>query len=503
MDKYELSVERRRSTGVRQADRRSWMGLLVVLGPVLLVAMDGSVLFLAIPKITTALRPTPDETLWILDIYGFIVGSLLITFGNVGDRFGRLKLLLIGTCVFGAGSLGAAFAPNAGALVGFRALMALGGATLLPSGLAVLSELFENPAQRARAIGIFAATFAAGFAVGPIAGGLLLESFWWGSVFLINIPVAILFIILAPVVLREVHGSRPGRIDIASVVMSASGLLLSIYGIKHAAAYGFSITSSVSFIVGVVVFALFLHRQRRIANPLLEVTLFRERVFTVAILTGLLSLVVWSAAAYLNSTYLQSVLGLPVFTAALCAVPGALVLTVSSVLTPRLVELIGKRHALIVCHFSMALGVLCLLLTSTTSGTVYYIASTIVAGIGFGISFSLVADTAVGAVPESRAGAAGAIAETSNEIGNALGIALLGSLVTVVFRFAYAGDEGSLGEAISGSAIGAETLNQAKRAFLQGFHVAAIVSGVMCVALGVLAIRWIPKDRVEASAGVE
>lgn len=166
--------------GNRSHDRtggsRAWLGLLVVLGPVVLVSMDGSILFLAMPRISEALTPGADQTLWILDVYGFAVGSLLIAFGNIGDRYGRRRLLMIGAAVFGAGSVMAAFAPNAELLIAARALMGIAGATLLPSALAVLSELFSDARRRAQAIGIFAAVFAAGFAVGPIVGGLLLES---------------------------------------------------------------------------------------------------------------------------------------------------------------------------------------------------------------------------------------------------------------------------------------------------------------------------------------
>ncbi len=472
---------------------------MATLCPVLVVAMDGSILFLAMPSINEAIRPTTDQSLWILDIYGFAVGSLLITFGNLGDRFGRKNLLMLGAMTFGIGSLCAAFSPMPELLIASRALMGLGGATLLPSCLAVISELFENPIQRARAIGIFAATFAAGFVIGPIVGGILLKHFSWGSVFLINIPVIALFLIMAPVLLREVHGARPGKIDLLSVASSAVGLLIAIYGIKHAATYGIDLLSAALIIAGIGVLTFFVLRQKHLETPLMDIALFKSHVFAVAILTGLLSLFVWSAAAYLSMTYLQSVLGYSVMDAALLAVPGAVVLTLSSVLTPRFVEKVGPRAALITCHFSMAAGMGLLIFTDDSTGAMFYIASTVVAGIGFGISFSLVADTAVGAVPESRAGAAGAIAETSNEIGNALGIALLGSLLTVVFRTAYPGSETGIAEVVDGVGRASAMYESAQTAFLYGFHTVAAAAVVICAALGILAIRWIPKSTVTSS----
>ena len=478
---------------VEHVPRRAWLGLLVVLGPVLLVSMDGSVLFLAMPTITRSLGPSADQALWILDIYGFAVSSLLITFGSLGDRYGRLRFLIGGVLVFGAGSALAALSESPGWLIASRALMGLGGSTLLPSGLAVLSELFENPRLRSRAIGIFAATFAAGFAIGPVVGGLLLSRFFWGSVFLINLPVVAAFLLAAPFVLREVRATRPGEVDIPSIALSASGMFLTVYAVKRAAAYGPSPLVVVSAAAGAGFLTWFLMRQRRLEHPLVDVGLFRSKIFTIAILTGVISLVVWSAAAYLSGVYLQSVLGLSVLTAALLALPGAVMLTTTCILTPALADRIGQRRALLTCHLAMACGLALLLLTGVTGGVGWFIASTVVAGLGYGISFSLVADTAVGAVPVERAGAAGAIAETSNEVGNALGIALLGSTATLVFRLRGPDAAPTLGETLDAGAAG-PVIDQARAAFVDGFHLAMALAALLCAGLGTLALRWLSRS---------
>ncbi|MFD7292855.1 MFS transporter [Streptomyces sp. NPDC059897] len=476
----------------RRTGLRSWLGLLAVLGPVLLVSMDGSILFLAMPSLSRALEPSAGQALWILDGYGFAVGSLLIAFGNIGDRYGRLRLLMLGTAVFGLASAAAALAPTPELLITFRVLMGVAGATLLPSALAVLSELFPDTRTRARAIGIFAATFAAGFAVGPVAGGLLLERFWWGSVFLVNLPVVALFLVVAPVLLGEVRAARTGRVDVPSVAASAAGLLSAIYGLKHLAAEGLAVLPVVSVAVGVVLLAWFTYRQRVLDEPLIDFSLFRDRVFTVAIITGLLPLAAWSAAAYLTGVHLQSVLGIDVLGAALLALPGAAVLTVTSVVVPAVVDRVGKRKVLVTGHFAIAAGLLALLATTVTGGIGWYVASTAVAGIGYGISFAVVADTAVGAVPAERAGAAGAIAETSNEIGNALGIALLGSLAALVFRLQGPGLAPTLDETLKAGADAAAQAD-AKAAFLAGLHVVALVASALHLALGAAALRWLPK----------
>ncbi|WET79274.1 MFS transporter [Amycolatopsis sp. QT-25] len=471
---------------------RAWFGLLVILCPVFLVSIDGSILFLAMPRISQALTPTADQALWILDVYGFAVGSLLVAFGAIGDRYGRLKLLMIGAAVFGIGSAGAAFAPNPETLIVFRALTGLAGATLLPSALAVLSELFTDPRRRAQAIGVFAAAFAAGFGIGPVVGGVLLERFSWGSVFLVNLPVIAVFLVLAPVLLREVRATGQGRVDVLSVGLSAAGLLLAIHGIKHTAADGPSVGAVFAGIAGAVLLVWFARRQRGLDHPLVDFSLFRDRVFTLAIVTGLLPLAAWSAAAYLSGIHLQSVLGLPVLHAALPALPGAAVLTIMCVATPALVDRIGKRAALAVCHFSIAAGLALLLMTGVTGGVGWYVASTVVAGVGYGISFSVVADTAVAAVPAERAGAASAIAETSNELGNALGIALMGSLAALVFRLAGPDLAPTLGETLQLPGIASTIVVDAKEAFVAGLHAAVAVLSLLHAGLGTLALRWLP-----------
>jgi DHA2 family multidrug resistance protein-like MFS transporter len=464
---------------------------------VLLVAMDGSILYLAMPHLTSALTPSADQALWILDIYGFVVGSLLIAFGNIGDRYGRLRLIMTGAIVFGAGSLGASYAQSPLGLIIARALMGLGGATLLPSGLAIVSALFPDARQRAQAIGIFAATFAAGFAIGPLIGGMLLRHFEWNIVFLINIPVVLAFLIAAPILLREVRSTTGGRIDLPSLLLSFAGILLFTWSLKTAAADGFTLKQSIVGIIGILSVALFLRRQTKISDPLVDLDLFRDRIFSIAILTGLLSLVVWSAASYLSGIYLQAVLGFDVFTTALLTLPGAVVLTATCVGTARVVEWVGRRTALVATLLLISAGVFLLLLTSTQTGVAAFLASTMIAGIGFGLSFSLVAEVAVSAVPAERAGAAGSLAETSNELGNALGISLLGSLATLSFRLLGPGVAGTLSETLDHAGVTPEATAQAKEAFLTGLHMAVGAGGLMTLTLGIVAWLWLPRKLPE------
>lgn len=485
------------ATFTQPAGRQAWLGLFMVLGLVALVAMDGSVLYLAMPHINSAITPTADQALWILDIYGFVVGSLLVAFGNIGDRFGRLRLVMVGASVFGLASVGAALSDSPASLIAFRALMGLGGATLLPSGLAIVSNLFPDPKQRAQAIGIFAATFAAGFAVGPLIGGILLQHYTWGSVFLINVPVVVLFLLFAPQLLKEVHAPTEGKIDLLSLLLSFVGILLFTYSLKTGAVHGVSTEQLAIGAAGVLGLLWFIQRQRNLKHPLLDVRLFKDRIFTIAILTGLLSLVVWSSAAYLSGVYMQSVLGFDVFSTALLTIPGALVLTATCVWTGRIVERVGRKWALVATHLLITAGMGLLLLTSTTHGAVYFVASTIIAGVGYGLSFSLVAEIAVSAVPPERAGAAASIAETSNEIGNALGITVLGSVAAYWFRMYGPGVGSTLSESLDHGSLTLETIQQAKEAFLAGMHVALGIAGLLTFIVAVLAILWLPRKLPE------
>jgi DHA2 family multidrug resistance protein-like MFS transporter len=305
------------------------------------------------------------------------------------------------------------------------------------------------------------------------------------------------FLIVAPILLREVRSTAYGRIDLPSLVLSFAGILLFTWSLKTAAAEGFTSMQSAGGVIGVLALALFLRRQTRIDYPLLDLSLFRDRIFSIAILTGLLSLVVWSAAGFLSGIYLQSVLGFDVFTTALLTVPGAVVLTATCVGTARIVEWMGRKAALVATHLLISAGLFLLLLTSTDAGVPAFIASTIIAGVGYGLSFSLVAEVAVSAVPAERAGAAGSIAETSNELGNALGITLLGSLAALSFRLLGPGVAGTLNETLDRAGITTEGAAQAKEAFLTGLHIAVGVGGLLTLVVGIAAWIWLPRKLPE------
>ncbi|WP_082392966.1 MFS transporter [Nocardia arizonensis] len=481
-------VEAPRTAGVAPVrPPRARLGLAVLLLPVLLVSMDISVLFLAMPRLTLDLDPSAAQQLWILDIYGFLIAGLLITMGNLGDRVGRRNILLAGAAVFGIASVVAAFAPSAAVLIAARALMGIGGATLLPSSLSLISGLFPDARERAAAIGVWTAFFAGGSAVGPIIGGLLLHHFWWGAVFLINIPVLVILLALGPFVLPEHRSAVLGPLDLPSAALSIGGILPVVYAVKHAAAEGVDAAGIAILAVGLAVLTLFVRRQRHLAEPLLDLRLFKRAQFSVAIGSSLVGMMSLAALSYLTSVYLQSVTGREPLAAALLGIPMALAVFVCSMGGARVGHRIGVHATFVLALIASGVGNLLLLGLGVDGGPAWYLAGSTIAGIGYGLSFTLVSDVAVSSVPPERAGSAVGISETSFELGNALGLALLGSLAALVFR--SGGDYApTLGETVERSGGDAALVDSARQSFVEGLHVATSVGAALLLVMAVIAL---------------
>ncbi|MGW1738029.1 MFS transporter [Nocardia sp. NPDC001965] len=495
------NVEAARAAPETSAGRRAWFGLAVLLLPVLLVSMDMSVLFLALPTLTDDLDPSAAQQLWILDIYGFLIAGLLITMGNLGDRFGRRTILLAGATVFGIASALAAFAPSAAVLIAARALMGIGGATLLPSSLALISNLFPDQRQRSTAIGVWTAFFAGGSAVGPIIGGVLLHHFWWGSVFLINVPVLLILLVFAPLLLPEHRTTALGPLDLPSVALSIGGILPAVYAVKHIAESGPDIEALGSALVGVVVLVLFVRRQRRLAEPLVDLALFARARFSVAIGSSTAAMMSLAGLSYLSSIWLQSVTGRDPLQAAVLGIPMAVTVFIFSVNGAAVGRVLGVRWAFVVALLLAAAGNLLVLGIGADGGAGWYVTGSAIAGIGYGIVFTLVSEVAVSSVPPERAGSAVGISETSFELGNALGLALLGSLAALVFR---SGGEfaPTLGETIHDYAADSELLAAARESFVTGAHVSIAAGAAVLLLMGIVAFvadgRKRPADTVSA-----
>jgi MFS transporter, DHA2 family, multidrug resistance protein len=487
-----------------RAGRREWIGLAVIALPCLLYSMDLTVLELAVPKLSADLKPTSSQLLWILDIYGFLLAGFLITMGTLGDRIGRRRLLLIGAAAFGAASVLAAFSTSSEMLIATRALLGIAGATLAPSTLALIRNMFLNPAQRTFAIGVWATSFSAGAAIGPLAGGVLLEFFWWGSVFLLAVPVMALLLMLGPVLLPESRDTGAGRVDLLSAALSLISVLAVIYGLKQIAQEGMEWPPLLSILVGLVLGAVFVRRQRGLAEPLIELRLFRAPAFSASLATFALSIFVIAGIFLFIAQYLQLVFGLSPLVAGLWTVPSSSGLIAGSMLAPLVVRWVRPAFVMAGGLVLSAVGFGMLTQVDAASGLAILVIGSVVLSLGVAPVGTLATDIVVGSAPPERAGAASGISETSAEFGGALGIAILGSIGTAVYRseVADAFPDGAppeaaeaardtLGGAVSVAdqlpgTLAAELLDTAREAFTQGLQVSAITSVAIVLVMAIL-----------------
>jgi DHA2 family multidrug resistance protein-like MFS transporter len=489
-----------------KAGRREWIGLAVIALPCLLYSMDLTVLHLAIPRLSLALKPSSVQLLWIIDIYGFLVAGSLITAGTLGDRIGRRRLLLIGAAFFGIASVLAAFSRSAAMLIATRALLGVAGATVAPSTLSLIRNMFPNDRERTRAISIWIMSFSLGGAVGPLIGGIMLEKFWWGSVFLISVPVMALLLLVGPMLLPEYRDPHPGKADPASAVLSLTAVLAMIYGLKRVAQDGVTVIAIASVIAGIALGIIFVRRQLRLADPLIDLRLFRIPAFRASLVMYSGCILVQFGGFLFLPQYLQLVLDLSPMKAGLWTLPWAFGFIIGSLATPVAARRI--RPALLMSGGLVlsSVGYLLLAMIGTTIDqlTVYGFATFTLA---FGASpvFTLTNDIIIGSAPPERAGAASGISETCAELGGALGIALFGSIGVAIYRamLAVALPSGFSPEAKStamstlGGAVavarefpgemGAALLSNAREAFLRGLTLCAGISGIGTLALAIFA----------------
>lgn len=422
------------ATSTPVAGRRAWFGLAVLALPTILLALDLTVLHLAVPTLSAELRPSSSQLLWIVDVYGFAVAGLLITMGAIGDRIGRRRLLMIGAAAFAATSLLAAFATSPALLIAARALLGVAGATLMPSTLSLIRTMFPDDTQRNFAIAIWMTSFMVGGALGPLVGGVLLEWFWWGSVFIMAVPVMALLLVVGPLVLPESRDPEPGRIDRLSVAQSLGAMLLTVYGLKELAGHGIGMLPVVALIAGVLLGTAFIRRQRRLEHPLLDLSLFTVRAFNVALGTQTLALFAMAGVQLLIMQHLQLVLGLSPLHAGLWTLPSMLLGIAASLVSPAIAARVRPAKVISGGLLVAAAGLIVLTQLQPTSGIGVVVTAFAVLGAGFGPVLALGAGLVIGSAPEERAGAASGIQETGSELGLALGLAGLGSVGTVVYR---------------------------------------------------------------------
>ncbi len=488
-----------------KATRRAWLGLAVIALPCVLYAMDLTVLELALPRIARDLKPSSAQLLWIIDIYGFFVAGLLITMGNLGDRIGRRRLLMIGAAAFGIASVAAALARSPGLLIAARALLGIAGATLAPSTLSLIRNMFLQPRERTLAIGVWTASYSVGGAIGPVLGGVVLQHFHWGAVFLLGVPVMALLLIVGPILLPEYRDPTARRLDVSSAVLSLVAILAVIYGMKLCAQQGVGWLPLGAVGAGVAIGAGFVHRQRRLADPLIDLRLFQTPAFSASLATYMLGTLVTFGSYVVVVQYLQLVLGLPPLSAGLWILPWSGSYVVGSFLAPVLARRVQRAYVIAGGLLLAACGFVLFTCVVGRGVEAIVIASTLYS-LGMSPVFTLSTDLIIGAAPPERAGAAAAISETGSELGGALGIAVLGSIGTAIYRASLARTElagvpesarrvamDTLGGAVAlaeqrlsdaGSGL---LLDTARAAFTHAMQVTLVLCAAVSVATAILA----------------
>lgn len=498
-----------------RAGTKEWTGLAVLALPTLLLALDQSVLFLALPHLAESLHPTGTQTLWIMDVYGFMIAGFLVTMGTLGDRIGRRRLLMIGAFVVGLASLAAAYATSAEMLIVTRALLGVAAATLMPSTLALISNMFPDEGQRGRAIAVWASCFMAGTALGPVIGGVMLQFFWWGSVFLLGVPVMLILLVAAPLLLPEYRDPDGGKLDLFSVALSLAAILPVIYGLKAIARHGFQPMHLGVIVVGLVFGVLFTARQRKLTHPLMDIRLFRHGAFTAALLILMLTMATMGGSYLFITGFLQMVEGLSPVEAGLWMVPSAIASIVSAMAAPSLT----KRMPMgLVVGGGLAVstfGYIMIAMVDPVGGLPLLVAGFVVAFFGTGPIGALGTNLVVGSAPPEKGGSAASMSETSGEFGVSLGVAAFGSLGTAVYRNDLtlpAGTPSAAAEASRDGAedavsvagdlpdtVGSELLTAAREAYTSGLNTIGVVCAVMIAAVAVIAVTTL--RNVGASGG--
>lgn len=497
---------------------RDWLALVLLMFPVLLVAVDNTALTFALPEIARSLDPTGVQLLWIIDAYPLVLAGLLVAMGSFGDRVGRRRLLLIGSAGFAAVSAATAFASSAEWLIAGRASLGLFGAMLMPSTLSLIRNIFPDPNRRRLAVAIWAAGFSGGAALGPIFGGWLVEHYWWGAVFLVAVPLMLPILALGPVFIPESRDPRPGKLDVPSIVLSLLVMVPVVYGIKSLATEGFGVAPVAGIGFGLLMGYVFVRRQKKLSAPLLDISLFGNRIFSTAITANVLALFSFNGFIFFLAQHLQLLEGQSPSESGIAMIP-ALVATVLAGLV--VVPLVRKVRPGFVVAGGLSLsatGYSVVAFGNHADGPALLLGALLVLAIGVGAAETISNDLILGAVPAEKSGAAAAISETGYEMGSLLGTAVLGSILTASYQqnlrlpagvagLASGPDAAQARETLAGAVELARTLPApladamtaaARHAFESGVHVTAAIALVLMAGAAVLAavvLRGVPKAR--------
>jgi DHA2 family multidrug resistance protein-like MFS transporter len=497
---------------------RDWIALGLLMFPVLLVAVDNTALTFALPAIARSLDPSGVQLLWIVDSYALVLAGLLVAMGSLGDRIGRRRLLLIGTTGFAAVSAATAFAPSAEWLIAGRAALGLFGAMLMPSTLSLIRNIFPDPGRRRLAVAVWAAGFSGGAALGPIFGGWLVEQFWWGAVLLVAVPIMLPLLAFGPSFIPESRDPSPGRVDLPSILLSLLTMVPVVYGIKELATEGPGVQPLAVIVFGAAMGFLFVRRQQRLESPLLDLSLFRNRVFSTAITANVLALFSFNGFILFLAQHLQLLEGMSPSASGTAMIPALTATVLAGLLVVPLVRKVRPGFVVAGGLSLSGAGYSIVAFGDHSAGPALLLGALFILALGVGSAETISNDLILGAVPPEKSGAAAAISETGYEVGSLLGTAVLGSILTASYQRhlmlpdavaqASAGDSADRArETLAGAMELAGTLpaplseslaTAARAAFDSGVHITAAIALVLmagAAALAAVVLRKVPKAR--------
>lgn len=499
-----------------RATFRDWLALATLMLPVLLASVDNTVLSFAVPQISKALEPSSTQLLWVVDVYPLVLAGLLVTMGSLADRFGRRRMLMIGALGFTLISGIGAFSPSIEWLIAARAGMGFFGAMLMPSTLSLLRNIFQNGAQRRLAVAIWAACFTSGAALGPIIGGILLQHFWWGSVFLMAVPILIPLLVFAPFLVKESKDPKPGPVDPLSIALSFGAMVPLAFSIKSIASEGLGFLEILSATVGALCLWMFIRRQLRRPAPMLDLSLFAIRSFSGAVLVNLMGAVALTGFIFFISQHLQLVLNLAPNEAAMVLIPGFVLCVVAGILAAPLSRRL-KPRTIIVWGLALSIVGYTIIALSHELSITRVITAFIILGIGIGMAETLSNDLILSSAPRHKAGAASAISETAYEFGSVLSITALGSLLSVMYRTTVelpaalsASDQAAATATLGGASdvaqrnpgLASDIMTSATHAFDTGGFAVATVSAILVGVTIVIAIITLREKTTHVSEKV-
>ncbi|MGI8810270.1 MAG: MFS transporter [Acidimicrobiales bacterium] len=494
---------------------RRWWTLAVMCLSLMVIGVDNTILNVALPTLVRDLDATTSQLQWIVDSYTLVFAGLLLTAGSLGDRFGRRRGLSIGLLVFGAGSVASALAGSAEQLIATRALMGIGGALIMPATLSIISNVFTVPAERARAIAVWAGFSAMGIAIGPLSGGWLLEHFWWGSVFMVNIPIVGLALTGGRLLVPESKDPSPPGLDPIGALLSIAGLVTLVWAIIEAPALGWTDpTTLAAFGAAAVLIGGFVAWERHSDHPMLDVGFFANPRFSAASTAVTLVFFALFGSTFLQTQYLQFVLGYGALEAGLRVAPIALVLMVAAPTSARLVERIGTKVVVATGLAVVSAALVLLSFATVTSGYGPVLAHLLIMGLGMGMTMAPATESIMGSLPRAKAGVGSAVNDTTRQIGGALGVAILGSLLASTYASSLgdavpAAARASVGGALDlaralGGAQGAALAASAKSAYVDGMGVGVLVAAGVALVGSLVALAFLPsRARMESESPPE